>query len=78
MKGYSLERSAERDRFAHELPAELAKLGERENKASGSAGAARHRVWIDTKVALGGGDQTILESVEAGEDNAKDTYNKAL
>jgi uncharacterized protein (TIGR02284 family) len=37
-----------------------------------------HRAWIDTKVALGGGDKTILESVEAGEDNAKDTYNKAL
>jgi uncharacterized protein (TIGR02284 family) len=27
---------------------------------------------------LGGGDKTILESVEAGEDNAKDTYKKAL
>ncbi len=37
-----------------------------------------HRAWIDTKVALGGGDKTILESVEAGEDNAKDTYKKAL
>ena len=37
-----------------------------------------HRAWIDTKVALGGGDKTILESVEAAEDKAKDTYNKAL
>jgi uncharacterized protein (TIGR02284 family) len=37
-----------------------------------------HRAWIDTKVALGGGDKSILESVEKGEDNAKDTYQKAL
>ena len=37
-----------------------------------------HRAWIDTKVALGGGDKTILESVEKGEDNAKETYQKAL
>ncbi len=27
---------------------------------------------------MGGGDKTILESVEAGEDNAKDSYQKAL
>ena len=37
-----------------------------------------HRAWLDTKANLGGGDKTILESVEAGEDTAKDTYNKAL
>jgi uncharacterized protein (TIGR02284 family) len=61
-----------------ELQAELAKLGKPDKKVSGSAGGAMHRAWIDTKVALGGGDKTILESVEAGEDTAKDTYNKAL
>jgi len=37
-----------------------------------------HRAWLDTKANLGGGDKTILESVEAGEDRAKETYNKAL
>jgi len=78
LKTYFMEQSAERGRFALELQAELAKLGKPEKKVSGSAGAAMHRAWIDTKVALGGGDKTILESVEAGEDNAKDTYNKAL
>jgi len=78
LKGYFNEQSAERGRFAHELHAELAKLGKPEKKVSGSASGAMHRAWIDTKVALGGGDKTILESVEAGEDNAKDTYKKAL
>jgi uncharacterized protein (TIGR02284 family) len=78
LKSYFNEQSTERHRFAQELQSELAKLGKPEKNVSGSASAAIHRAWIDTKVALGGGDKTILESVEAGEDNAKDTYNKAL
>jgi uncharacterized protein (TIGR02284 family) len=78
LKAYFLEQSAERGRFATELHNELAKLGKPDKKVSGSATGAMHRAWIDTKVALGGGDKTILESVESGEDNAKDTYNKAL
>ncbi|HWZ80557.1 MAG TPA: PA2169 family four-helix-bundle protein [Candidatus Sulfotelmatobacter sp.] len=78
LKTYFNEQSLERGRFAMELQAELAKLGKPDKKVSGSAGGAMHRAWIDTKVALGGGDKTILESVEAGEDTAKDTYNKAL
>src|SRR5262249_31638687 len=64
--------------LGHELEGELAKLGKPDKKISGSATGAMHRAWIDTKTALGGGDKTILESVEAGEDNAKDTYKKAL
>ncbi|HLV89358.1 MAG TPA: PA2169 family four-helix-bundle protein [Candidatus Sulfotelmatobacter sp.] len=78
LQTYFNEQSAERGLFARELHSELAKLGKPEKKVSGSAGAAVRRAWIDTKVALGGGDKTILESVEAGEDNAKDTYNEAL
>jgi len=78
LKSYFLEQSAERGRFARELESQLAKVGEPDKKVSGSASAAMHRAWIDTKVALGGGDKTILESVEAGEDNAKETYQKAL
>jgi len=78
LKGYFNEQSSQRGQFANELQAELAKLGKPDKKISGSATGAMHRAWIDTKTALGGGDKTILESVEAGEDNAKDTYKKAL
>jgi uncharacterized protein (TIGR02284 family) len=78
LKTYFNEQSLERARFVGELDAELARLGKPDKKVSGSASAAMHRAWIDTKVALGGGDKTILESVEKGEDDAKDTYNKAL
>ena len=78
LKTYFNEQSLERARFAGELETELVRLGKPDKKVSGSASAAMHRAWIDTKVALGGGDKTILESVEKGEDNAKDTYSKAL
>ncbi len=78
LKTYFTHQSAERGRFAEELELELSKLGKPDKNVSGSASAAMRRAWIDTKVALGGGDKSILESVEAGEDNAKDTYNKAL
>jgi uncharacterized protein (TIGR02284 family) len=78
LKSYFMEQSAERGRFAQELQAELARLGKPDKKVSGSTGGAMHRAWIDVKANLGGGDTTILESVESGEDNAKDTYQKAL
>jgi uncharacterized protein (TIGR02284 family) len=78
LKTYFNEQSLERSRFAGELEAELVRLGKPDKKVSGSASAALHRAWIDTKVALGGGDKTILESVEKGEDTAKDSYQKSL
>jgi len=78
LKTYFNEQSLERSRFAGELEAELVRLGKPDKKVSGSVGGSLRRAWIDTKVSLGGGDKTILESVEAGEDSAKETYNKAL
>ncbi len=78
LKTYFNEQSMERSRFAGELEVELPRMGEPDKKVTGSASAALHRAWIDTKVSLGGGDKQILESVEQGEDNAKETYQKAL
>jgi uncharacterized protein (TIGR02284 family) len=78
LKTYFNEQSLERSRFAGELEAELIHLGKPDKKVSGSVSAALHRAWIDTKVGLGAGDKSILESVEAGEDNAKESYQKAL
>jgi uncharacterized protein (TIGR02284 family) len=78
LKTYFNEQSLERARFAGELEAELIRLGKPDKKVSGSVGGALRRAWIDTKVSLGGGDKTILESVEAGEDTAKETYEKAV
>ena len=78
LKAYFNEQSAERARFAQELQSQLSTLGKPDKKVSGSVGGAMHRAWLDTKANLGGGDKSILESVEAGEDTAKDAYNKAL
>jgi uncharacterized protein (TIGR02284 family) len=64
--------------FASELQSALLKLGKSEKKESGSVAGALHRAWIDTKASLGGADKTILESVESGEDKAKEAYEKAL
>jgi len=78
LKSYFNEQSLERARFAGELEAELIRFGKPDKKVSGSVGGALRRAWIDTKVSLGGGDKTILDSVEAGEDSAKESYQKAL
>jgi uncharacterized protein (TIGR02284 family) len=78
LKTYFNEQSLERAHFAGELEAELIHLGKPDKKVSGSVSAGLHRAWIDTKVSMGAGDKAILESVEAGEDNAKEGYQKAV
>jgi len=78
LKTYFNEQGLERGRFAEELNAELIRLGKPDEKPSGSVTGALHRAWIDTKVGMGAGDKAILESVEAGEDSAKDAYQKAV
>src|SRR5438309_11628505 len=74
LKSFCNEVSAERERFAHELQATLSGLGQTDKKVSGTVEGALHRAWVDTKVALGGGDHTILDWLEQGEDVAKDAY----
>ena len=76
LRSFFQEQSLERAGFVQELESELPRLGKAEKKESGSVAAAIHRAWIDTKANLGGGDKSILESVEQGEDSAKDTYEK--
>ncbi len=78
LKTYFNEQKLERGRFAEELRQELSRLGKPDKKVSGSVSGALHRAWIDTKIAMGAGDKSILESIEAGEDRAKDAYRKAL
>jgi len=78
LKSFFNEQSLERARFAGELQEERIRLGKTDKKDSGSVGGSLHRAWIDTKVGLGAGDKAILESVEAGEDKAKEAYQKAI
>jgi uncharacterized protein (TIGR02284 family) len=78
LKTFLNEQSLERARFAGELEAELIRLGKPDKKVSGSVVGSLHRAWIDTKVGLGGGDKTVLDWLENGEDHAKDAYQKAV
>jgi uncharacterized protein (TIGR02284 family) len=78
LKAFFTTQSSERGRFARELQTVLTKLGKTEKKESGTVAGALHRAWIDTKVGLGAGDKSILESVEKGEDEARDAYREAI
>ena len=78
LKTFFAAQSSERGRFARELQAVLMNLGKMEKKESGTVAGALHRAWIDTKVSLGAGDKSILESVEKGEDEARDAYREAI
>jgi uncharacterized protein (TIGR02284 family) len=74
IKSFFLKESGTRARFASEL--ETAAGLKREE--GGTAGGAVHRMWGDLKGKLGGGDHTLLETAEQGEDAAKEAYEKAL
>jgi len=81
-KRFFLEESLTRQQFAGELEAELVRLGDKdasgEGKIGGTTAGAMHRTWGDIKAKLGGGDHTLFETAEAGEDVAKKAYEKAL
>lgn len=72
------EQSLTRAGFAGELEQEMIRLGQADPDTSGSAAAGIRRAWIDFKSELGGGDVTILASVESGEDSAKAAFEKVL
>lgn len=78
LKSFFSTESSERGRFATELQSVLTKFGKTEKKEAGTVAGALHRAWIDTKVGLGAGDKSILESVEKGEDEAKEAYQEAI
>ena len=78
LKRYFLAESLKRANFRAELENELHRAGMADVKESGSVAGALHRSWGDLKAKLGGGDHTLLETAESGEDAAKDAYKKAL
>jgi uncharacterized protein (TIGR02284 family) len=74
MKAYFVKESQTRAQYASEL--ESAAGFKRDD--SGTAGGAMHRAWGDLKGKMGGGDHTLLETAEQGEDAAKKAYEEAL
>lgn len=77
LKAYFSEESLERAGFVRDLKIEAQRMGE-EPDTSPSVAGTLHRVWFEAKADIGLGDQSILNSVEQGEDSAKKSYEKAL
>jgi uncharacterized protein (TIGR02284 family) len=78
LKRYFLAESLKRANFRAELENELHRAGMADVKESGTVSGALHRTWGDLKAKLGGGDHTLLETAEQGEDEAKKAYKDAL
>ena len=69
--------AAQRDQQASELRTLISANLETPNE-SGSVSAAAHRMWMDLKSALGGGESSILSEAERGEDHIKAKYEAVL
>jgi uncharacterized protein (TIGR02284 family) len=78
LKRYFLAVSLKRARLRADLENELHRAGVHDVHEMGTASGTVHRAWADLKVRLGGGDHTLLETAEHGEDAAKKAYADAL
>ena len=73
VKTFFMNESLTRSKFAGELES-AAGL---ESDPGGTASGAMHRFWGDLKGKMGGGDHTLLETAEQGEDVVKKAYQDA-
>lgn len=78
LKRYFLSESLKRANFRAELENELHRHGVHDVHETGTVVGALHRTWGDLKAHLGGGDGTLLETAQQGEEEAKKTYADAL
>src|SRR3984885_4057270 len=78
LRRYFAAESLKRASFRGELETMLHDEGDHDPKESGTVSGAIHRTWGDIKAHLGGGDHTLLETSEQGEDAAKRAYKDAL
>lgn len=82
-KGSELKRllnevSLERSKFAGDLEREAIRSGKPDVKRSGTTRGSHNRGWAGLKSALGGGDDAILSSLEAGDEFACQRYDEAI
>jgi len=78
LRRYFAAESLKRASFRGELETMLHDEGDHDPKESGSVSGTLRRTWGDLKAHLGGGDHTLLETAEQGEDAAKKAYREAL
>ena len=78
LRRYFAAESLKRAEFRGDIEETLHQEGVHDVKEKGTVGGAVQRTWGDIKAHLGGGDHTLLETTEAGEDAAKKAYQQAL
>jgi len=78
LRRYFLAESLRRANFRGELENVLHRHGIADVHESGTVSGALYRAWAGLKAKLGGGDHTLLETAEQGEDEAKSAYKDAL
>jgi uncharacterized protein (TIGR02284 family) len=78
LKLHFLSESLKRASFRGDLEEILHQNGVHDIKESGTTTGTLRRTWGDLKAKLGGGDHTLLETAEQGEDEAKKAYADAL
>jgi uncharacterized protein (TIGR02284 family) len=78
LKRFLQQTSLERSKFAGDLEAEAVRLGKSDVDRSGSTLGAIHRGWTDLKANLGGGDNSILSSMETGDKYATNAYDECI
>ncbi|MGD0730505.1 MAG: PA2169 family four-helix-bundle protein [Terracidiphilus sp.] len=78
LRHYFAAESLRRAQFRGDIEEVLHQEGVHDIKEKGTVAGTVHRAWGDIKAHLGGGDHTLLETSEAGEDEAKKAYQEAL
>jgi uncharacterized protein (TIGR02284 family) len=78
LRRYFLVESLLRANFRAELENVLHGQGIRDVHETGTATGALLRAWAGLKAKLGGGDHTLLETAQEGEDEAREVYRDAL
>ena len=77
-RAFFQEEAATRGKFATDLESALSAETGKSIQEGGTASGAVHRAWGEMKGKMGGGDHTLLETAEQGEDVAKQAYEEAL
>jgi uncharacterized protein (TIGR02284 family) len=78
LRRYFAAESLKRAQFRGDIEEVLHQEGVHDVKESGTVTGGILRTWGDIKAHLGGGDHTLLETTEAGEDAATKAYHEAL
>ena len=78
LRNFFNQQTTTRAEFAGELENEVIRLGRHDPDRKATTSGALHRRWIDLKALMGGGDHSVLSSIESGEDSAKRAFEEAL